>query len=92
MTDQKTATFVRGLGWKTDAALYKLSSPFVTYDDEAYTHVIASSVIAFDHGGPETLVFPAQENGDPINMGDIAGGRGYMSHEKALRDMGYELQ
>jgi len=93
---KKTARLVRKLDWKTDAALYKLSEPVEfrnTADDKNTTdYVIASAVIAFDHGGEECLIFPAKENGETWSMLDIGGRRGTMSHETVLWNLGFSLE
>lgn len=56
-----------------DAALYRL-------DDGS--HVIVSATVAYS--GPETLIFPATEDGEIADWNEIGGGRGYLDHETAL--------
>jgi len=89
---EHTSTFVRKLeGWKGDAALYKVEPPvrYSNYDDDEHEtdYVIASSVIAL-YTGPETLVFPADQDGEAINMLEIGGGRGPLNHQWALSTLG----
>lgn len=59
--------------FKGDAALYRL-------DDGSYVAVSAINT----YGGPETLVFPADESGEVTDWLEIGGGRGYLDHEEAL--------
>jgi hypothetical protein len=98
----KTATFVRNIdGWRGDARLYKLSEPvtFSSWDDEGKivetqtSFVIVSAIsCAFDTGRPETYIFPANEEGNPLNMEELDGSfRGDMDHKKALTDAGYTI-
>ena len=56
-----------------NAALYRL-------DDGSF--VIASSVTSYS--GAETLVFPADSDGNVTDWCEIGGGRGYLNHEEAL--------
>lgn len=46
---------------------------------------VVSSVSAM-YTGFETLVFPADENGEVTNWGEVAGGRG-MSRSEAIADL-----
>ncbi len=46
---------------------------------------------AFDTGGPETLVFPADADGNVTDWGDIAGGRD-MSLDDAEQDLARVLK
>lgn len=95
----KTATFLRKLDdFKGDARLYQLSE-LVGYDldweTEEYAaqtnHVIVSAVIAL-YSGPETYIFPANEEGKVLDWGELDGSfRGSLDHEQALRDAGYEI-
>jgi len=93
----KTATFVRNMDWNGDAALYKLSEPVsfkTAYDASPQTTgwVIASSVIARDHGGQECMIFPAKENGQAWSMLDIAARRGTLCHATVLAKLGYKIK
>lgn len=85
----KTAKKVKEItGWKGNAALYQLSEAL-----SGHEYVIVSGLVsAFDHGGPETLVFPATAEGKVINYGELAGGRGYNNHAIALEDAGYTIE
>lgn len=88
----KIAQFVQLATMGDASALYKLSPVWHwEYKEIDVKYVIVSAVAhAFDHGGAETLVFPARADGSIINMLDIGGGRGYVDHRKALETMGYE--
>lgn len=93
----KKAYFIKTLvGWRSWAKLYKLDPPFVVEEDPCedrypgtFEFVIVSAVIA-PFTGAETLVFPATDEGKPIDMLEIAGSRGTLSHSKVLADMGYK--
>lgn len=72
-----TAEIVKELtGYHGDACLVKWKD----------TYYAVSSVVAFDTGAFETLVFEADENGEVISWMDVAGGRG-MSREEAIADL-----
>lgn len=94
---KKTATFVKRVDWQADAALYRLSESVPVghgwADDDASSKrtsfVIVSAVNCYSV--PETLIFPATEDGEAINMLEIAGGRGYMDHKIALEGFGFEI-
>lgn len=98
------AMFVKHLhDFHGDAALYRLEPPFLEHDwrtdhveDDcrpglcpAHEYVVVSAVDAM-YSGPETLVFPADSEGNVASWGDIGGGRGYKDHSIALLGMGYE--
>lgn len=55
--------------------------------------VVCSAVErCFDHGGPELLIFAADENGKVTDYMDLEGSyRGGTDHEEALRRAGYEV-
>ena len=66
--------------------LFKLSSPvslnnwdFDEEDDLPSTtqFILVSRIIAFDHGGWETLIFPADKNGEVINWQQLWEVRGW---------------
>lgn len=71
---------------------YQLSEPLTT-GDGGTLHVVVSAIpAAFDHGGPETFVFAADESGKITNFMDLEGSfRGDMDHDRALRGAGYEI-
>lgn len=85
-----TASKVRDLPRPTGkAALYQLTPPLGGHE-----YVIASAIViegTLGLTGPETLVFPANENGAATSLREIAGGRGYLSHERALNEAGYTI-
>lgn len=87
-----TATKVRDLtGFRGNAALYKLDPPHSSGE-----WVIASAVdldfggfIVSDYRTSETMVFPATEDGEIADWGEI-GFAAHKSHADALSDRGYE--
>jgi len=95
----KTATLVMdNLGkFQGEASLYRLSEPIAEYswDDEevpeTHEYVIVSAAVAM-MSGPETYIFPADKDGSVLNWGELDGSyRGGLSHQKALRNAGYDL-
>ena len=92
----KTAKKVKDLQWNGDAAVYKLSEmvEFDGYDDDKQktNHVVVSAVVAMDHGGPETFIFPSDKNGKTYRMLEMKGSfRGELNHAKALNGLGFKL-
>ena len=59
-------------------------------DPRLTDHVIVSAADV-ESSGPEVLIFPARANGEAIDMSEIGGGRGDLDHEKAIREMGWEV-
>lgn len=57
--------------------LFKISRPLTweTWDDEDTTNttdfVLVSRIIATDHGGWETMIFPANAQGEVIHWGEL---------------------
>jgi hypothetical protein len=94
----KTARFIRDVGWKGDARLYRVDPPMLTHswgDEDAspteHEHVIVSAVVAM-YSGPETYIFPATAEGEAVDMLEMDGSfRGALDHEQALRNAGYEV-
>ena len=95
-----TATEIKQLNrWQGDARLYRLSKPigydfdWDTDEPKAFTdYVIVSAVVVKFDGGPETYIFPATENGKPINMGELKGSfKGKLDHAAALNGAGYTI-
>jgi hypothetical protein len=95
------ATFIRNLdGWRGDARLYKLLEP-IEYDKpygendppaKKTSYVIVSAVVVM-FSGSETYIFPADENGESLDMGELGGSyRGGLSHKLALSNAGYEVE
>ncbi len=80
----KKATLVMVLdGFKGDARLYRLSPPL---EDNEF--VVVSAVDAYS--GPETYIFPSNEDGDVISWGELEGSfQGDKDHEEALGNAGY---
>lgn len=89
----KTATFLRRPDdFKGDARLYILSEPTAYDHNQESDYVIVSAVIAL-MSGPETYIFPANEEGEVIDWGELEGSfRGGLDHEKALTSAGYEVR
>lgn len=85
-TTTATATHIRTLsGFRGDARLYKLSEPL-----DGASFVIVSAVVAYS--GPETYIFPATEEGEISDYGEMDGSfRGGLDHEMALSMAGYEV-
>lgn len=96
----KTAKLIKRLeGFTGDARLYELSEP-VEYDklwgeSDAPAKTTRFVIVSATHAmfsGPETYIFPADENGNVINWGELDGsGKGSLSHESVLEDAGYAL-
>ena len=90
------AVFVKNIeGWTGDAKLYKMQPPLVKIDYdgktvETHEFVIVSATVAM-FSGPETYIFPATEDGEAKNYGELEGSyRGGLDHAEALRGAGYE--
>ena len=97
------ATFVRGLsGFRGDVKLYHVE-PSVTYpavnpdsgewDDEGgHTEYVAVSAVNVEYSGPETYIFPADEQGEILSWCELTGSyRGGLNHALALRRAGYTV-
>ncbi|QDF14235.1 hypothetical protein SEA_IAMGROOT_62 [Microbacterium phage IAmGroot] len=83
----KIATLVkRDLdGFRGEAHLYHVT------DGVHEGYVVVSGVVAFDTG-PETYIFPADEHGNVVSWGELAGSfKGDIDHERALRDAGFTI-
>ena len=87
----KTATLLRKLDdFQGDARLYVLSEP-VAYGNEESNYIIVSAA-SVPLSGPETYIFPANEDGEVIDWGELDGSfRGSLDHEEALTGAGYEV-
>jgi hypothetical protein len=83
----KTAELIKDVSGKFIgcAVLYKLDPPL-----DGHVYVVASGVDAM-FSGPETLIFPANKNGDVVDWGEIGGSRGFMNPNAAIQDEGYEI-
>lgn len=103
-----TATFIRKMddSWRGDARLYRLDPPihiglYSGYkykgSDYIFTDVEYVIVSAVEDpfpfaSGMDTLIFPATENGDVMDWGELDGSVvGTLDHALALRDAGYEI-
>lgn len=91
-----TATEIRG---KTEGKgtgemrLFRLDPPMGDeYIDEGpIEYVVVSATIAM-FSGPETYIFPANEEGEITSWGELNGSyRGGLSHEAALANAGYTV-
>ena len=92
----ETATFIRDInpGARQTQRLYKVYPP--TYYDEGIDgirretqHVVVSAVDAM-FSGPETYIFPADEDGKVLDWCELDGSfRGALNHDAALINAGY---
>ena len=74
-------------GFTGDARLYRLNPSFY-----GHKFVVVSATVA-PFSGPETYIFPADENGEVTSWGELAGSfRGELDHKKALGNIGYEVE
>ena len=94
----KSATKIKKLkGFSGEAYLYELSEP-VTYWEGSYEErgettnfVVVSAATGLS--GPETFIFPADEEGNVVDWTELGGSfRGGLNHDQALRIAGYEPQ
>ena len=98
MKPKKIAHFVKKLdGWRGNAALYRVVPPMEqtaygldgTTETTKHGHIVVSGVHhAWAH---ETTGFPADSEGNTINMLDLFCTRGTTNHRVALANAGYEL-
>ena len=91
------ATFIRDLdGFTGEAKLYKLDPPMeeTDFDNEVvgrHKYVVVSATVAM-FTGPETYIFPSDENGNVTSWGELEGSyRGGLDHETALKNAGYSI-
>lgn len=94
---QMIATEIKRLtDYTGDARLFKLSPPLKTieWDDDTekeYEYVVVSATNAM-FSGPETYIFPANEEGEVVNWSELDGSyKGGLDHVQALRGAGYEV-
>lgn len=95
---EKTAEFIKNVdGFIGEARLYRVTPPVEydqPYDDEdppakKTNYVVVSSVNAL-LTGPETYIFPANEDGEVASWGELDGSqRGTLDHVSVLTDAGY---
>lgn len=84
----KTATKIKDGLLQGNARLYRLSAPHRAYDGKEYEYVIVSAA-AFAY---ETYIFPANKAGEVVSWLEMPGSeQGTQSHERVLRNAGYEV-
>lgn len=89
---ENTARFLKNLNMKGDAKLFELSSP-VEYDEAEETKFVVVSAVIAMYSGAETYIFPANEEGEILDWGELDGSfRGGLDHEQALSNAGYEVK
>ena len=49
-------------------------------------HLVVSRVIAMDHGGWETMIFPSDSKGNVTDYLELYVHRGYESHEESVEN------
>ena len=79
--------------------VFKLDPPLKSKDwdtgeDNDYIFVMASGIhLAFDHGGPETYIFPCTSEGGVIDYCELEGSkRGFCDPDKVITDLGYRIE
>ena len=93
-----TATFIRDVnpGAQQAQRLYKVDPP-MEYDKwpegiESKTQYVLVSAVDAMFSGPETYIFPADEDGAVLDWCELEGSfRGALDHEAALDNAGYEV-
>jgi hypothetical protein len=72
--------------WTGEAYRYRMEPPL-----EGHAYVIVSATVVM-MSGPETYIFPAEEDGEPTSFGELDGSkRGTLSHVDVLSALGYEV-
>ena len=97
-TDAKPGTFALGIATfialrpgKGVAGIYRMSPTVKDWDGNEHLVVCVSAVMV--HGEPETYLFPATEDGNITDWGELPGSRkGTLLHEDTLLDMGYAIE
>lgn len=103
MEQTKRAVELPGLQgeWTGEAKFYRLTPPIkeTRYSwsedepDEVIEHdyvIVSATVVMFS--GPETYIFPANEDGSVKSWGELEGSfRGGLNHEEALTNAGYQV-
>ena len=85
--EAKLVKRLTGGEFRGDARLYKLSDPL-----DGHTLVVVSAAVV-PFSGPETYIFPANEQGEITDFGELNGsGRGYLDHREALSIAGYSIE
>lgn len=96
------ATFVKNLeeGFTGVAKLFMVDPPMqydIPWDDDGppakeTSFVVVSATVVPYGFGPETYIFPADENGNVISWGELKGSyKGGLSHKTALHRAGYTV-
>lgn len=82
------AEFVRDIdGFTGTAKLWRVDPP-VKFGDEKSRYVITSATVAM-FSGPETYIFPANEDGEILSWLELDGSyRGGLDHDRAIRALG----
>jgi len=98
MAAEMTARFIKAVNEQSRGAqrLYELDPPLAEepWDDDQpvkhHRYVVVSAVVAYS--GPETYIFPADEEGAITDWGELEGSfRGALNHEAALQGAGYDV-
>lgn len=85
----KTATLIKPVS--PGKKLYRLSEPLRDGEGNPHTYVVVSAADVM-LTGPETYIFPANENGEITDFGDLPGSyRGDFDHVRALSGAGYRI-
>jgi hypothetical protein len=80
----KIAKYIKKLeDWAADSRLYSLSHPL---DGHSYIIVTCSKP---DFEKPETLIFGADERGNPIDFAELPGTHGGSNHDEGITRAGY---
>lgn len=83
------AKLMKVLKWRAKAEWYRLDEPLHGCLDV----VVSSRELAADRGLPETLIFPANEHGEPTSFGELPGSNyGSADGEAVLFSLGYEIE
>ena len=96
MTEKIATLLKKNLpGFAGKAHLYHLDPPLehTDWNDEVSVHeyVVVSGAYAFMYG-PETYIFPANEDGEVTDWGELEGSfKGYIDHNEALERAGYTV-
>ena len=86
-------------GFTGDARLFQVSPP-VSYDydydteqNQKSTEYVVVSAADVVFSGPETYIFPANEQGEVVDWSELEGSyRGGLDHRQALENAGYECK
>lgn len=71
----------------------KYDYDYDTEQNQKSTEYVIVSAANVYFSGPETYIFPADEEGKIVDWGELEGSyKGGPSHERALRNAGYEVK